>query len=346
MRRPLFALSFACFMTTTTLASAQEDPKRAQAEALFAEATDLMTKKDFATACPKLEEVVKLQPQGIGAKTSLADCYEGQGKLASAKAQLDAAAALADRANQADRAATIRTRSQSLDARVSTLTVNIAPEVANAAGFSVTRDGVMIETTQYNVSVPVDPGPHVIKATALGKKPFEQSLTIGDSGSRATVRIASMASAESDTAAIPPTVPGVGGSNRLGTADTSSPGMSPVRVGGIILGSVGVVALGVGIGVGVTGMNTANDANVIFAHNRKTGNKTGQLLAAQQHDSGSNQSIEGWVTTGIGGAAAVTGLVMIIAGSSSPKKASSTTSAQVIPWVDPHHGGMTVTGSF
>src|SRR5262245_25783154 len=60
--------------------------KLTEAEALYDAATKAMDGNDYAAACPKLEEVVRLVPHGVGARLTLARCYEGAGRLASAHA--------------------------------------------------------------------------------------------------------------------------------------------------------------------------------------------------------------------------------------------------------------------
>ncbi len=138
--RAVTSLVFA-FAANHAYAEPTEAEKRSEAEAVFAQAKDLMGKKDYATACPQLETVVKLQPMGIGAKMTLGDCYVGQGKLASARAMYVEASSLAAQANQPDRASSAQDKVQSLDIRVSKLKIAVPAAIASTPGLSVTRDG-------------------------------------------------------------------------------------------------------------------------------------------------------------------------------------------------------------
>src|SRR5262245_50303480 len=52
--------------------------------ALYEEAIKAMEKGDYASACPKLEEVVRIDPARIGPKIELGNCYAAMGLLASA----------------------------------------------------------------------------------------------------------------------------------------------------------------------------------------------------------------------------------------------------------------------
>ena len=64
-----------------------------RADALFREGRALMKKGDYATACPKLEESYRLDP-AAGTGINLGDCFEKQGKVASALLAYQAARAL------------------------------------------------------------------------------------------------------------------------------------------------------------------------------------------------------------------------------------------------------------
>src|SRR4051794_13843510 len=68
------------------IASAQQvDPQAlGAAQAVFDSAQGLMAAREYAAACPKLEEVVRLVPAGVGAKLQLAKCYDEAGRVASA----------------------------------------------------------------------------------------------------------------------------------------------------------------------------------------------------------------------------------------------------------------------
>ncbi len=90
MRRSTSFLATASLVSASALrassAFAQPIDARtmATAQALHDQGLKALDAKDYATACPKLEEVVRLVPDGLGARLSLAECYEGADRLASA----------------------------------------------------------------------------------------------------------------------------------------------------------------------------------------------------------------------------------------------------------------------
>ena len=59
---------------------------RSAAQGLFDQGRDLMTKGDFAHACPMLEESQRIDP-GQGTQFNLAKCYEGLGRTTTAQEQ-------------------------------------------------------------------------------------------------------------------------------------------------------------------------------------------------------------------------------------------------------------------
>jgi hypothetical protein len=80
------ALAVAVAMTIalpTSIAHAQSADDKAAAIRLYGEAQSLMDRQDYDGACAKYAESLRLD-QGVGVMLHLADCYEKQGKLASA----------------------------------------------------------------------------------------------------------------------------------------------------------------------------------------------------------------------------------------------------------------------
>ena len=67
-------------------ASAQStDQERTTAAlAIFNNAQELASQGKYEEACPKFEEVLKLEPKAIGTQLQLADCYDHVGRFASA----------------------------------------------------------------------------------------------------------------------------------------------------------------------------------------------------------------------------------------------------------------------
>jgi hypothetical protein len=111
-------------------------PTIVKAEKLFEEGVALLGRKDFANACPKLEESRNLAP-GLGVTLYLADCNEGLGRLATALALFREGAALAH-TRKDEREAAAQARIAALETSVPRIRVRLA---APAPNLEAQRDG-------------------------------------------------------------------------------------------------------------------------------------------------------------------------------------------------------------
>jgi hypothetical protein len=221
------------------------DPgKLAAAQALFDQAQAAIDKKDYASACPKLEEVTHLLPNGIGGQVTLAQCYEGAGRLASAWSTYVVAQAAAARALRPDQEKQARERAQALKAKLAQLTVVVPDATRLLPGLSITRDGIPVGAAQWGTPSPVDKGKHAVVATATGKPRWEKVVEVPDDGAGVVVEVAGLAEAP---AAPPPREP---------------PGAfwSGLRIGGASLVGVGLVGVGVGSAFGAIALAKKNQS--------------------------------------------------------------------------------------
>jgi hypothetical protein len=192
-------------------------------------------------ACPKFEASLKLDP-GLGAILNLADCYEKNGQTASAWAEFREASAAARASGSKDREDLARQRAAALEPKLSRLTIVVGKQSAQ-----VTRDGTSVDSAAFGTAMPVDPGKHVIEATA----------TTASSGgpSETTVRspcpTASMSIRRPDNTGMTRSLPTSDAWNKeLPPIDRSGPGVTlqhfygciAVRFDGSICGSKQVVA--------------------------------------------------------------------------------------------------------
>ena len=288
-----------------------EAERRAAAEAIYTTASALMTKGDFASACPKFEEVVKLQPNGVGARLTLADCYVGQGKLASAQTTYGQVASMAALANQPDRLAVAKEKADALAPKVSKLSIVVTPEVAGLSGLTVMRGGLVVSASLFNLAVPVDGGEYTIVADAEGKRPFTRTVKVAAQGAKQEVVInfeplpsgnaSGPGALQTSNPAVPPEQP---------EQPRDGGGMAPVRIGGIVIGAVGLVMAGIGLGVGVERSSKATDYQT--QHDAPGTSERDRQVLSDAYVEASTQANVGWALTGIGGAAAAAGLIMIL----------------------------------
>ncbi|MBI5532684.1 MAG: hypothetical protein HY898_08225 [Deltaproteobacteria bacterium] len=189
MPRRTTALGFAVATAMLTLlysATTRADAAQtAAAEALFDEARKLTMAGNYRDACPKFEESQRIEP-GIGTQFNLADCYEKIGRTASAWAAFLDVSYAAKQSGQAERERVARERAQALVPRLGKLVIN-APADA-AAGLRITRDGLVVGAGQWATAVPVDPGNHLIEATAPKRKSWSASVQVSE-GAVATLAV-------------------------------------------------------------------------------------------------------------------------------------------------------------
>ena len=171
-------------------AQASSDPEKiATAQTLYNDAVTLMDAKDYAAACPKLEEAVRLVPEGIGARLTLAECKEMSGQLASAWSQYEVAKSMAERAGQKDRAARASAKVVSLTGQLSRLTIVVPPEVTKVPKLSIMRRGIGVGEAQWGMPLPVDTGTHEIVVTAPGYKTWSKQVSIEKNGENVTITV-------------------------------------------------------------------------------------------------------------------------------------------------------------
>lgn len=150
---------------------------QAAAEALFQDALKLIENQQWAEACPKLEESVRLE-RAAGAVLNLAACYEQTGKTASAWALfIEGMNAIRRKSPNDPRVAVAQQHADALTAKLSKLSVEV-PAEARVAGLVVKRDGTEVGTPQWGTGIPVDPGQHVVEASAPGRETWKVEIKV------------------------------------------------------------------------------------------------------------------------------------------------------------------------
>lgn len=255
--------------------------REATAQALYDSATALMDAHDYANACPKLEEVTNLVPEGLGARLTLAECYEGEGRIASAWAQYAMIAPRAARAGQTARKERAEAKMQELAPRVSKLTIVVEPPVSTTPGLTVTRDGVEVGKPQWGVPVPIDAGDHVVEARAPGKIATRHEIHVDD-GTTPSFMLEPLADAPvekpgpvaKEPPKPPPPVPVV--------VKPARPWQAPL---GFVIGGVGLSSAGAGLVLGGLAVGKSSDAsqecdkNLVCSQRGLTLRKDGRTFA-------------------------------------------------------------------
>jgi hypothetical protein len=295
MRRPrTFApISFAFLLAGVCLsmapAYAQEAVDEKKVNALFAEAREAFVAGDYATACPKYEEVVRLKP-GLGARIGLGDCYRAQGRLAKAwdtyKAVVEEAPLVVKRAKGFTEQSKARKRGEEAQARVKEIQPRIAfvvvvvPDAILTLPDAVVQlDGITLDKARFGIRIPVDKGDHVVDVSAPGKKAWGKNVTLGE-GAEYSVAVEPLEDDVPPVKVVPPDTSGNTGTATNSTGVTIAPVggdkpppddkrppvggknsfFSTQRIVGLSLGAVGVGAVVAGAAFGLQAIEKRNES--------------------------------------------------------------------------------------
>lgn len=176
MARPAFVFAAALLAAVSLHANAFAQSNQAMAETLFQDGRRLMTAGQYAEACPKLEESQRLDP-GTGTLLNWGLCLKELGKPASAWVVFNQAVASARAENRADRVALADAEIKKLEAVMPRLSVTVAPE-ADLPDLTVKVDSATLAPAARGVASPVDPGQHVVTASASGRKTWTNTVDV------------------------------------------------------------------------------------------------------------------------------------------------------------------------
>ena len=244
-------------------ALAQESERVQQASRLFDSAREHVARGELEQACRELDESERLDPQ-LGTKLHLADCYERQGKLASAWLIFRAAEMLAAeriaRGAVEPRRKVARLRAARLQARLPTIALVFAAPVP---GMVVTLDGRMITARTWSTTIPVDPGEHELRISAPGRSIWRQAFAISERKHR-ELQVPELppASKPSGPPPIAATLP-----PKAAARVAPTPEPSPKPLIAYTLTGVGLVALGTGIAFGVATRSTLSERGALCPDN-------------------------------------------------------------------------------
>ena len=286
----------------------------AAATALFDDGRKLMAEHKYAEACPKLAESERLAPSG-GTLINLADCYEHTGQTASAWVTWKDVAARANAAtSKADVEKRALARAAALEPNLARLTVTIEG-ASDVPGLDLKRDGAAVGHAELGVALPVDPGPHVIEATAPKKKPpFSAKIDVAAKQSDARVAVVLEDEPEAVVAPLPVTPPPV---ETPATVAPPTSGGSSQKTVAVIVGVVGVGGLALGTVFGLDAKSKNDQA--LQPQNCRTSTLCTQTGLDLTHDAKSAATIS-TIAFAAGGAALAAGIILLVtAHPSSPR---------------------------
>ena len=206
-----------------------------KADALFKQGKKQMGEKRYAEACESFEKSYKLDP-GIGAQLNIAKCYEDWGKIGRAFVAYQAAEKQAHDAKDA-REPKIHELVVAIEPNVPHLTIKVPKDAP--PDFKVTLDGNPVTT--FNDAMVIDPGPKTIEWWVKGSAKKSKVVAIARGGeSEVTLDIPKV-----ETKPGPVEKPVVPEKPEGGEKPAPADPGKMWKLGGMVLGGAGVVAIGV-----------------------------------------------------------------------------------------------------
>jgi hypothetical protein len=243
MRRSLALATGLIAIACSGAAAAQSTPPNPAADAAFREGRTLMDARRYAEACEKFAESQRLEP-AAGTLLNLADCHEKNGRVAAAWTTYTEAVKAAAARNRADWLSIASKRAAALEPKVAMLTIAVTPRAASTNGLRIDRDGTVVAKDQWDASIAVDPGTHVITASAPGHRTWTRRIDL--------------LAAQRVITDVPPLEPAPELTAPPPKAERNESGAT--RIIGFSLAGAGVVALGVGVFAGLRAGALLDDA--------------------------------------------------------------------------------------
>ena len=335
--------SSALTLLAAILCCAWPAPARAQAsnaalaESLFREGKRLSGERKFAEACPKFAESYKLDP-GLGTLLNLALCHESEGKPATAWAEFSEASSRAKREGDNDRAQLAEEHVRALEPKLAHVSIALAPGAA-VAGLVVKFDNRELASAALGLPIAVDPGKHVLEASAPGKQPSQQTFDTPSTPTTLAITVPVL----KDAATAPPPAaalaapPAPAAATPTTPAPAEAPSSGPNKTGLIASGAVTGAFL---VGAVVTG--------ALYSGKRSDFNDANASGDASRFDKRDSAQTLGTVNAVLIGGAVVSAGVFgyfLISGSKHESPPPSTARLRLTPVLSPQVAGMMLGGS-
>jgi hypothetical protein len=235
----------------------------------------------------------------------LADCFEHEGKVASAWVTYKEAARAASIRKRTDWENLSRTRAAALEPKVPKLA--IAPAAgAERVDLQIARDDVPMSRSEWGVAIPADPGPHTISASAPGRASFSKTVVLAANGATIDVQVPAL-EPNGGNEAFAPATPNGALATAPGRDDSAFP---PQKAIGLVVGGIGVVGIAVGAVAGVMTLGKRSDAAALCtSYPNGCSDKT---TARSLNDDAKGLATVSTIAFVAGGALAIVGAVLFL----------------------------------
>lgn len=201
-----------------------------------------------------------------------------------------------------------------------------------APGFAVTLDGKALDGAVLGSPLPLDPGEHLIVASAPERSEWSVSVAASKEGETLRIAIPKLDELRAASTAVPAPPP---------TPPAEEPKISDAaptrRTLGFVIGGIGVLGVGVGAFFGVRALGTKSDADALCPDRQCTQEGLDKQDSARTYAHFSTAA----VAVGVVGLAAGGYLLL-----SSPASSPSPQSLVVVPTAGPTGGGFAAVTRF
>ncbi len=288
-----------------------------------------MTAGKTPEACAKFAESHRLDPAG-GTLLNLAVCHETEGKTATAWTEFKDAKSLARRDGRKDREKLANDHIQSLESKLSRITISVPP-VSDAQGLEVKLQGAAIGKAAWGTSMPVDPGPLEVSASAPGKKPWSTRVNLLANGDSKTIEVGPLM----EDAPVPVAAP----TRPPPAEDTASKPVDNRRTLGFVVGGAGLLSLAIGSYFGLQAFSSWSDRN---DHCQSGCDEQ----AVQFGEDAKSQAMIADVGIGLGLVGVGIGTYLVVTSRSPAADKSNHASLHVVPDIGGKRAGLTLGGSW
>ncbi len=220
------------------------------ARVLFAEGQALMDAERYEEACDKFAKSQELSADAHTAH-ALGDCFERRGMFATAWVTFKTAVDLAKHDQQVEQEALSRRAMEALQPKVSRVTLTVTSSIA---GEEVTLDRQPVGFAVFGKPIPLDPGTHVVEATAPGYQTWSTEVVVPEEAASLSVKVPVLAriAVELPSPSAPVAKPKAA---KKPPPPEPRPSISPLAYVGL---SIGVAGLVVGTITGIVAISNSN----------------------------------------------------------------------------------------
>ncbi len=348
MRR-LCAASLLGLLVGTSLAApgAAQTRDPAAAEALFRAGLDALDRGDWAHACAKFDASLQLDPSA-GTSINVARCFEHDGKVARAWAELQRAQVLAREAPEQ--------RRRELEAFVTAEIARIEPRLPRLRivatdlppGAEVRRDGIPLNPAVLGEPLPVDAGHHEVEATAPGYQTGRWSVVAAEG---ATAELLLRLEIDRTAGQVDPeAIDGPGGRRA-----TTAPPSRVLPISGVLLLGLGVGGMAIGTIAGANALGAQSDIDAIGCDHdtQRCPDEARRDQAQSLAERGGDVAAVSTISFVVGGVLLASGATLLIVHATSSGRATTPSAAAppsrrvaVAPTLGADGGGLWIDGSF